>query len=265
MLPDMVQGLWKFKGFIAESVRREFNSRYTGTQLGFLWAIFQPLAMILIYTLVFASIMKPALPGHNAPFSYSIYLCSGVLAWGLFSELLNKSVSVFIHNANLIKKVNFPKLTLPVIVLLSALIHYCIVMALFVCFLVLIGQFPGAVIIAAVPVTLLLASFSVGLGILCGTINVFYRDVEQTLGMIVQFWFWLTPVVYVNKSLPSGIAQILTWNPLWPIIRSMQTIFLEHQLPDWKSLGYPAFLALFFLLFGMYAFRRLSGEIVDEL
>lgn len=261
----MLDGIWRFRGFIVESVRREFSSRYTGTQLGFLWAIFQPLAMILIYTLVFANIMKPALPGHNAPFAYSIYLCSGVLTWALFSELLSKSVSVFIHNANLIKKINFPKLTLPIIVLLSALIHYLIVMIIFLCFLLIIGQFPGPVIITAVPVILVLAGFSLGLGILCGTINVFYRDVEQTLGVIVQFWFWLTPVVYVNKSLPSGVAQILTWNPLWPIIRSMQTIFLEHRQPDWKSLGYPALLAALFLILGMYAFRRLSGEIVDEL
>ena len=263
--PAMARELWKFRGFIYESVRREFVSRYAGTQFGALWAILQPLTMILIYTLVFASIMKPALPGHTSRFAYSIYLCSGVLTWGLFSELLSRSVGVFIQNANLLKKVHFPKLSLPLIVILSALLHYSIVMILFLGFLTVTGSFPGWSTLAAAPVVLILIGFSVGLGILCGTINVFYRDVEQTLGMVLQFWFWLTPIVYVNKTLPTGIAQILQWNPIWPLIRAMQTIFLEQKQPEWASLMYPAILTLGLLVIGMLVFRRLNSEMVDEL
>jgi len=261
----MARELWRFRGFILESVRREFVSRYIGTQFGPLWAILQPLAMILIYTLVFASIMKPSMPGQGSRFAYSIYLCSGVLTWGFFSELLSRSVSVFIQNANLIKKVQFPKLTLPVVVILSSLIHYGIVMGLFLCFLLVTGSFPGWVTLSALPVVLLLIGFSVGLGIFCGTINVFYRDVEQTLGMVLQFCFWLTPIVYVNKTLPAGIVQMLAWNPLWPVIHAMQSIFLEHRMPDWQSLAYPATLALALLFLGFFSFRRLNAEIVDEL
>lgn len=257
--------IWRFRGFIAESVKREFNSRYAGTQFGFLWSIFQPLAMILIYTLVFASIMKPSLPGHGSPFAYSVYLCSGVLTWGFFSELLGRSVGVFVQNANLLKKVSFPRLSLPLIVIFSALIHYIIVMTLFLAFLVVVGMFPGFVVLAALPILIILICFAVGLGVLCGTINVFYRDVEQTLGLVLQFWFWLTPIVYVNKTLPDMVVRILAWNPLWPLIRSMQSIFLEHHQPNWGSLVYPTLLATFFLVLGLYAFRRLSGEIVDEL
>lgn len=261
----MASELWRFRGFIAENVRREFTSRYKRTQLGFLWAIFQPLAMILIYTLVFARLMRPSLPGHTSAFAYSIYLCAGSLTWGFFSELLGRSVGVFIQNANLIKKVNFPKLTLPVIVICSSLIYYLIVMALFLLFLVVTGNFPGLVVVYAVPVVFLLIVFSMGLGILFGTVNVFYRDVEQALGLVLQFWFWLTPIVYVNKSLPSEIAQIMAWNPLWPIIAAMQMIFLERRGPEWSSLMYPGALAVVFFLAGFIVFRRLNAEIVDEL
>lgn len=260
-----LKALWKFRWFIIQSVQRDFSSRYTGTQFGALWAILQPLAMILIYTLVFASIMKPALPGHTSRFAYSIYLCSGVLTWALFSELLSRSVGVFIQNANLLKKVQFPKLSLPLIVIFSALLHYCIVMTLFMGFLAATSSFPGWAALAAAPIILILIGFSVGLGILCGTVNVFYRDVEQTLGMILQFWFWLTPIVYVSKTLPTGIVQILQWNPIWPLIRAMQTIFLEHHQPEWASLLYPAALTLGLLCVGMLVFRRLSSEIMDEL
>lgn len=263
--PAMFRDIWRFRGFIRENVRREFHSRYVGTQFGFLWAIIQPFAMILIYTLVFAGIMKPSLPGDNRPFAYSIYLCSGLLSWGLFCELVNKAVGVFVHNANLIKKIHFPKLTLPVIIIFSACIHYGIVMTVFFCFLLTIGAFPGWVTLAAIPVVFLLIGFAVGFGILCGTINVFYRDVEQALGLALQFWFWLTPIVYANKTLPLGVIEILTWNPLYPVFRALQTIFLEHSPPEWASLLYPLIITVAFLSLGLFSFRRLNGAIVDEL
>ena len=261
----MLRDVWSYKGFVIASVKREFNSRYKGTQFGFLWAIIQPLAMILIYTLVFANLMKPSLPGHESRFAYSIYLCAGVLPWGFFSEILGRSVSVFINNADMLKKVSFPKLTLPLIVIFSTLVHFAIVMVLYIVFLLLIGGFPGWSVLAAVPVVIILIGFAVGLGILCGTINVFYRDVEQTIGVVLQFWFWLTPIVYMSKTLPGIVSDILQLNPMWPIIRAMQTIFLDARFPDWKSLIYPGLLAVVFLFLGLFAFWKLQGEIVDEL
>src|SRR4051794_9746513 len=95
----MLRECWQFRDFILASVKREFVSRYLGTQLGFFWAVAQPLAMVLIYTVVFAQIMRPALPGYPSRFAYSIYLCAGILVWQLFSDLLNRAVGVFVHNA----------------------------------------------------------------------------------------------------------------------------------------------------------------------
>ncbi|MGQ9746000.1 MAG: ABC transporter permease, partial [Dissulfurimicrobium sp.] len=139
----MLRDVWAFRGFILANVKREFHLRYRNTQFGFLWTIIQPLAMITIYTLVFAEIMKPSLPGHESRFAYSIYLCAGVLTWGFFSELLGRSVGIFVQNANLLKKITFPKLCLPLILILSSLINYIIVMAIFIAFLVLSGNFSG--------------------------------------------------------------------------------------------------------------------------
>ncbi|MGQ9750811.1 ABC transporter permease [Desulfosoma sp.] len=246
-------------------MKREFHLRYRNTQFGFLWTIIQPLATITIYTLLFAEIMKPSLPGHEYRFAYSIYLCAGVLTWGFFSELLGCSVGIFVQNANLLKKISFPKLCLPLVQILSSLINYVIVMAIFIAFLVLSGNFSGLPVLAAIPVIIILIAFSTGLGILLGTINVFYRDVEQTLGIVLQFWFWLTPIVYVTKTLPSFAATFLKWNPLWPVIDAMHTIFLDGRFPDWMSLIYPASFALGLVCLGMFAFWRLNGEIVDEL
>ena len=261
----MLREVWDFRGFILASVKRDFVSRYLGTQLGFFWAVAQPLALILIYTLVFAQIMKPALPGHDSRFAYSIYLCAGILIWQLFSDLLNRSVGVFVHNANLLKKVNLPKLALPIVVTLSALSNFAVIAILFMGFLLAIGSFPASSIVALVPVLALVVAFAIGLGVLLGTVNVFYRDVEQSSSMLLQFWFWLTPIVYPGRTLPDFLAAVLAWNPMWPIVHFAQTIFLEDRVPAWSSLIYPAVVAAVLLLLGLFAFRKLSGEIVDEL
>ncbi|MCK2127066.1 ABC transporter permease [Thauera aromatica] len=261
----LLRPLWTYRGFIAESVSREFHSRYRGTQFGWIWAIIQPLAMLLVYTLVFSRVMRAGLPGHTSPWAYSIYLCAGLLAWGLFSELLSRSVGIFVSNANLLKKVSLPKLTLPAVVVVSGLINYGIVMGIFVAFLFLVEQFPGWVVLAAIPVVLLLVCLALGLGILLGTINVFYRDVEQMLGVVMQFWFWLTPVVYVARALPGTVAEWMWINPMWGIVHALQGIFLDARPPEWHTLLWPAAVAVVSLALALLAFIRLGGEIVDEL
>ena len=260
----MLRECWEFRGFILASVKRDFVSRYLGTQLGFFWAVAQPLAMILIYTLVFAAIMKPALPGHESKFAYSIYLCAGILIWQLFSDLLSRSVGVFVHNAGLLKKVNLPKLALPIIVALSGLSNFAVILILFIGFLLAVGSFPAGAILAMVPVLALIVALALGLGVLLGTVNVFYRDIEQTMAMLLQFWFWLTPIVYPGRLLPGLLADVLAWNPMWPIVDFAQTIFLEDRVPDWSLLIYPTVVATVLLGLGLVAFRKLSGEIVDE-
>jgi lipopolysaccharide transport system permease protein len=221
--------------------------------------------MILIYTLVLSEIMKPALSGHPSKFAYSIYLCSGITLWQLFSDLLTRSVGVFVHNAALLKKANLPKLAFPIVVALSGLSNFAVVFVLFLAFVGVIGSFPAGAILAMVPVVVLVVGFALGLGVLLGTLNVFYRDIEQSTTMLLQFWFWLTPIVYPGRALPEFAADLLAWNPMWPIVHFAQTIFLENRAPDWSLLAYPAIVTTVFLVLGMFAFRRLSGEIADEL
>lgn len=256
---------WGVREYIVASVKRDFVSRYLGTQLGFFWAIAQPLAMIVIYTLVFAGIMQPSFPGHDNPFAYSINLCAGIILWQLFSELLARSVGVFVHNGSLLKKVSLPKFALPIIVMLTGLTNFALILAMFFGFLAIIGSWPGAVVLAIIPVVVIVVALALGLGMLLGTINVFYRDVEQTVGLSLTFWFWLTPIVYPARALPEWLAAALEWNPMWPLVHFAQTVFLEHRVPDWSGLLYPAVLAAALMFVALRAFRALSADIVDEL
>lgn len=261
----MLRDVWSFRDFITSSVKREFQSRWIGTQFGPFWIVAHPLANILIFTVIFAQIMKPGLPNHSSRFAYSIYLCSGILSWNLFSEMLSRTVNIFVENAQLLKKVHFPKLCLPIIVLASNVINFVIVMAIFLTFMLIIGAFPGWIIFAALPVLLIQLMFTSGLGIFLATINVFYRDIHQTVLVVLQFWFWLTPIVYVSTTLPKSALQIMKWNPMWPFIKAYQGIFLEKTTPEWSTFIYPAILTILGIWLGVFAFYKLQGEIVDEL
>jgi lipopolysaccharide transport system permease protein len=261
----MLRDIWSFKDFMWSSVKREFQSRWTGTQFGPFWIVAHPLANILIFTVIFAQIMRPSLPNHPSKFAYSIYLCSGVLTWNFFCEMLSRCVNIFVENANLLKKIHFPKLCLPMIVLASTTLNFVIVMGIFMGFLLVIGVFPGWVVLSVFPVLLLQMAFAIGLGVLLATINVFYRDVNQTVQVILQFWFWLTPIVYAPLNPPEAVQSLLNWNPMYPLICAYQGIFLEQIQPLWSSMVYPGVLAIFFIFLGVFAFYKLQGEIVDEL
>lgn len=258
-------GVWRFRGLIWSSVLREFQSRYRGSLLGIAWTILNPLAMILVYTLIFSEIMKTRLPDSSVPYAYSIYLMSGVLTWGLFSEIVMRGQSVFLDNANYLKKVNVPKLCFPVINLCNALVNFAIVFALFLIFLALIGHFPTHILWAFFLVLTVQLALSFGLGLLLGVLNVFFRDVGQFIGVFLQFWFWLTPIVYSASILPAWVKPYLALNPMAPIVSAYQHLFLQNTILDWRLLLPSIAFAVVFNAFAWLLYRRCATEIVDEL
>jgi lipopolysaccharide transport system permease protein len=265
MAVGLLRTIWSYRGFISGSVKREFQSRYRNSLLGAAWTVLNPLAMIIVYTVIFSQVMRAKMPGVDSHFAYSIYLCAGVLTWGLFSEIVGRAQNVFLEHANLIKKVSFPRICLPVIVVLNALINFSIIFGLFVLFLLLSGSFPGISIIAMLPVLMIQIVFSIGLGITVGVLNVFFRDVGQFFAVLLQFWFWFTPVVYPASILPAWAQPYIKLNPMVPLIAAYQDIFVHGKWPHWDSLVAPAILAALLCMLGMRLFRRRVGEIVDEL
>ena len=140
---SMFKDIVAYRGFIYGSVKREFQLKYRNSLLGAVWTVLNPLAMIVVYTVIFAQVMGARLPGIDSAFAYSIYLCAGILTWGLFVEIVGRGQNVFLENANLIKKQSFPRICLPIIIVLSAMVNFAIIFALFTLFLVLSGHFPG--------------------------------------------------------------------------------------------------------------------------
>ncbi|RLR17824.1 ABC transporter permease [Sodalis-like symbiont of Bactericera trigonica] len=263
MLNALIGSISRYRGFIIDSIRRDFQSRYQSSFLGALWLILQPVAMISVYTLVFSSLMRARLQYMNSPFDYSIYLCSGVLTWGLFTETLNGLVNVFLNNANILKKLNFPRICLPIIVSVSSLMNFLIILALFILFMLISGTFPGWIFFAIIPVLVVQMIFTVGLGIILGVMNVFVHDVGQFVVILLQFWFWFTPIVYAARTLPEWDRTAMRFNPMATLVESYQNVLLYHLMPKW--LAPVAAIALVLFAIGWRMFQRHAADIVDEI
>jgi lipopolysaccharide transport system permease protein len=261
----MLRSLWTYRGFVLGSVKREFQSKYANAILGALWSLLSPLAMILVYTVIFAEVMRARLPGSDSSLAYSVYLCAGILSWGLFAEIVARGQNMFIEQADLLKKVSFPRIALPAIAVLNALVNFGIIFGLFTVFLIISGHFPGPAYAALLPVLLLMVLLALGIGMVCGILNVFFRDVGQFMGIAMQFWFWFTPIVYPASILPDHVRPLLAWNPMAPVVQACQDILVRGAWPAWGGLVPVLVLALLLCVLGLRMFRKRAGEMVDEL
>jgi lipopolysaccharide transport system permease protein len=260
----MLVSLWRYRGFIRTSITRDFQLRYRGSVLGVLWTLLQPIGTVVVLTIVFTRITQPRLPGADA-FTYSIYLCAGIFSWGLFAEIVQRELNVFIEHGNYLKKSNFPRSSLPMIVAMTSLTNFLMAFGIYLGFLVVIGRFPGWIAIYAVPIVLVITLFAVGLGILLGTANVFFRDLGPAVPIVLQFWFWLTPIVYPVSAVPAFVKSWFEVNPLAPVVGALQTIFTEGRIPNWQTLVAPTLVAVLACAAGLAAFRSQAENIVDEL
>lgn len=262
----MFKIIWHYRGFIFESVKRNFQSQYSNSLLGALWTVINPLALIVIYTVIFSQLMKAKIEGIDNIYGYSIHLCIGIIFWTLFSESTSKLLTVFLDNANLIKKINFPRVNLAIIIILNALLNFSIVFCIFIIFLILSNTWPGLNIVYIFPVILLQIAFTLGVGITFGILNVFFRDIGQFYSVILQFWFWFTPIVYPLTILDDRLqAIILSVNPMAQIISAYQDLFLRAKIPDWYALSITIVLTILLNILALFLYKKCSDEIVDEL
>ncbi len=261
----ILRSLWHYRGFMVGSVKREFQTRYRNSMLGAAWTVLNPLAMIVVYTVVFSQLMHARLPNASSQFAYGIYLCAGLLTWGFFTETVSRLQNVFLENGNMLKKLNFPRICLPIITVMNTGLNFAIIFGLFIGFLLISGNFPGWVFLGVVPLLLIQVLFSIGLGIVLGVLNVFFRDIGQLFGIVLQFWFWFTPIVYTVSTLPAAVQNLLKFNPMTALIISYQGIFVSNAWPNWSDLLGVTLFSIALCVFGMLLFRKHAGEMVDEL
>ena len=261
----MLKILWAYRFFIISSIMTEFRSRFARSKLGGAWMVLHPLAQVAIYALVLSAVLSAKLPGIDNRYAYAIYLMAGTLGWSLFTEVLSRSVNVFIENGNLLKKVMFPKMALPLILTGSSLVTNIL---LFIAILVvfgLLGHVPGLALLwipFLIIITLLLA---MGWGLSLGILNVFIRDIGQVVPIVLQFWFWLTPVVYSTQMIPEKYHTLMLINPMTGIIMSYHDVLVYNKIPDVSLLIYPAIIALVGLALARVMYKGANEEMADVL
>jgi lipopolysaccharide transport system permease protein len=257
--------IWKYRGFIRSSVVNDIKMRFSRSNIGGIWVILQPLAQSAIFALVLSVIMKARLPGIDDTHTYAAYLLSGMLCWTLFTESLNKGLGLFLENAGLIKKVNFPLLTLPIIGGFISLANNFFLLLATVAILALLGVFPTEKFLL-VPVLLLLTlGLGLGVGVFLGILNVFIRDIGVIVPIILQFMFWFCPIVYSPESLPGGFRAVLAYNPVSWIVRAYQDVLVFDRWPAFETLLPALVVALISWVLVRFLIRRTYAQMVDIL
>lgn len=268
MLPlaPNLSSAWRYRHFILSSIQAEFRTRFGRSKLGALWMIIHPLAQAAIFTLVLAEVMAAKLPEMaNNKLAYAIYLMSGLVAWSLFSEIVSRCLTVFIDNGNLMKKMLFPRINLPLIVVGSALINNILLFLAVLLVFALLGHMPSRQI-AWIPLLMMLTTaFGLGVGLLLGVFNVFVRDVGQVAPVVLQLAFWFTPIVYSPNVVPAYLLPLLRFNPMTMIVQSFQNVMLFDAAPRFADLFWLALIILVLLTAVLALFRRASAEMVDVL
>ncbi|MFA6197072.1 MAG: ABC transporter permease [Sulfurimonas sp.] len=262
---NQLRAIWAYKFFILNSIKTEFQTRFARSKLGGFWMILHPVAQVAIYALVLSAVLSAKLPGINNQYAYAIYLMAGTLAWSIFVEVVSKSLTVFVDNGNLLKKMAFPKITLLAVIVGSTVISNLL---LFIAILVvfgLLGHMPTIQILWLPLLMILVLALSVGLGLILGVINVFVRDVGQITPILLQFWFWLTPVVYTIDMLPQHYKIFFMLNPMTSIVQAYQSILVYGTEPDFYSLLYPVCLSIFLLFLALFIFIKANEEMADVL
>lgn len=223
-----IQELYRYRALIHVLVSRDLKARYRGSVLGFMWSMLNPFLMMLVYWLVFSIYLR------NSMVNYHVYLFCGLLPWLWFSASLLEGCNSIIAGANLVKKVMFPAEILPLVVILSNLIHFFLGLPILAAFLVVYRIPPGTNLMAFPVIMIVQFVFTFALMLILSALSVHLRDIQQILNNLVTLWFFMTPIVYSMSDLhleskPPIIAFVMNLNPMKHIMEGYHRVFLQHM------------------------------------
>jgi lipopolysaccharide transport system permease protein len=256
--------LWRYRDLTMLFVWRDFVAQYKQTILGPLWHIIQPLFTTLLFTLIFGRVAN--LPTDSLP--PLLFYMAGVTCWNYFAECLNRSAGTFINNASIFGKVYFPRLCVPVSVVISNIIKFGIQFALFLAFMAFYwanGEpiHPKAAMLLAPILVVIMAALGLGLGIIVSSLTVRYRDLQVLITFGVQLLMFATPVIFPVSIVPEKYRWIILANPMSAIVETFRYAFLGAGTFDGLSLLYSASATAVILFFGIVLFNRVERTFMD--
>jgi ABC-type polysaccharide/polyol phosphate export permease len=261
-------GYRRSRELFANLTLRELRAKYKRSFLGWAWSMVNPLANMAVYTLVFKYFFHARLtPGRPSGLNvYSLFLLSAMLPWNYFQTSVLMSISSLVGNANLIKKTYFPRDLLPAANVAATLVSHAIEMGLLLVALLAFGNYRALEELPfVVLLILLLALFSLGVGLMLSVLNVYFRDIQHFVNIFFMVWFYMTPIIYPITFLHSHIRTIMKLNPMTDMALGFQATLYDGTHPGWIELGYFAAWAVAVFLIGRKVFDRLEGRLAEEL
>lgn len=253
-----LRDLWQYRDLLYILTMRDIKVRYKQTLLGAAWAIIQPLFTMLIFTLFFGKLA--GMPSDGIP--YPIFAYAGLLPWTFFSNAVTNSGNSLVGNSNLITKIYFPRMIIPMASVASGLLDFVIAFGLLVVLMFYYGV-GLSINLLMLPVLLVLTSLlAIGVGMWMSALNVKYRDVRYALPFLVQLGMFASPIIYPLSLVPEKWRWLMALNPLAGQIEAYRSAFFGKPF-DWLSLGVSAVLTFAVLVYSAYNFRRMEKSFAD--
>ncbi len=248
---------------LIELTKRDFTERYSGSVLGVFWSFLWPLVNIFVYTVIFSQVMGARLQNSSSSYGYGIYLVAGILPWTAFVNTVSRSATVFVDKKSVISKINISLPSLPLYIVMSESITFLITLFIYISFLVMTGTPLKKTLIFLPAIYLVQQIFAFSLGFLIAIFHVFIRDLKEITGIVLQIWFWFTPIVYVYDILPEFAKKMVAYNPAFYFVKSYQDIFVLNQTPNFIHLLQLTILSHAVLLASYLIFKKLEKDIRD--
>ncbi len=248
-----VPGIDVFSGW------REIQVRYKQTAVGIAWAVIQPVFTMLVFSLFFGRLGK--MPSDGIP--YPLFSLAALIPWGFFAAGLAQSANSLVGNSNLITKVYFPRLVIPISSVLSGLLDFALGFLLLLIFMGVMGYFPSLHLFWAIPFLVLALVTSLGTGLWFCALNVEYRDVRYIVPFLTQFWMFATPIAYSGRMLQEPWRTVYGLNPMVGVVEGFRWAVLGRGNPPGAILIVSCLVSLVVLVSGLYYFRRMERTFAD--
>jgi ABC-2 type transport system permease protein len=258
------------RDLLANLTLREIRGKYKRTALGQIWSLVNPIAQMATYSVVFSVLLR-AEPDKGDPSGldvFALWLSCGLLPWLFFSNTVITGMGVLVGNANLINKVYFPRETLVIANMLSWLFTHCFEMTVLIVAVLIFGGSPLPYLPVTIFLMLVLAVFALGVSLLLSVANVYFRDTQHFVAILMQIWFYLTPIVYPISIVANDHPKVLPYyrlNPLERFTEAFRSTVYDGRLPTLSNVVYLIGLSLATLLVGYVVFKRYEGRLAEEL
>ena len=251
--------LWEYRELLYFLIWRDVKVRYKQTALGAAWAVIQPFFMMVVFSLFFGRLAK--VPSDGIP--YPVFTFCALLPWQLFANALTESSNSLVGNQNLITKVYFPRLVVPISAVLGGLVDFVISFVILLGMMLYYGIVPGWAIVTLPGFILLAVMTALGVGLWLSALNVQYRDVRYTIGFLVQLWLFLTPVAYPSSIVPEKWRPLYGLNPMAGVVEGFRWALLGKSQPPGAMLWVSVAVVILILFGGLYYFRRMEQQFAD--